>query len=345
MIIIEKKDLDLYRYSVAKIIFLRVYEEYTFLEDVKGSNCLLARKGQERFYISIFGKPTIDLGNFNLNSNILIYYQKPKFSRNRNKFNNGLVYELSDEFDEQYNIALNEAILFPNKFIKDNKQFDLFLEDIKINAFVVHDTSGKLYKYYSTRKVKENKYGINDGYVSFLNPSCFNDPFDCSYVLPNRKSVSNKFRVLCTIQDPKNILMWSYYGEDHKGYCFEYSKHEIVSELINLNIDGLCIMGRVQYADDRPYYTSPTKTFSYNNIKSIIESTFTKFKKWQHEEEYRFVIVSDSFSDENVATTLKVSIHNIFNGCKGDGMPVLDSNNELTTVRKLIADDENYKLI
>ena len=37
MIIIEKKDLDLYRYSVAKIIFLRVYEEYTFLEDVKGS--------------------------------------------------------------------------------------------------------------------------------------------------------------------------------------------------------------------------------------------------------------------------------------------------------------------
>lgn len=102
----------------------------------------MARKGQERFYISVFGKPTIDLGNFNLNSNILIYYQKPQFSRNRNKFNNGLVYELSDEFDEQYNIALNEAILFPNKFIKDNKQFDLFLEDIKINAFVVHDTSG-----------------------------------------------------------------------------------------------------------------------------------------------------------------------------------------------------------
>lgn len=42
MIIIEKKDLDLYRYSVAKIIFLKVYEEYSFLEDVKGSpfvNC------------------------------------------------------------------------------------------------------------------------------------------------------------------------------------------------------------------------------------------------------------------------------------------------------------------
>ena len=55
--------------------------------------------------------------------------------------------------------------------------------------------------------------------------------------------------------------------------------------------------------------------------------------------------MSDSFSDENVAITLKIPIHNIINGCKGDGMPVLDSNNELTPVKKLVVDDENYKLI
>lgn len=345
MIIIEKKNLDLYRYSVAKIIFLKTYEEYSFLEDIKGSNCLLVRKGQERFYISIFGKPNISLENFDPNISILIYYQTAQFEKNRNKFNKDLVYKLSDIFDDQYNIALNKAILFPDGFIRDNKRFDLFLDDIKVNAIVVHDTSGKLYKYYSNKKVKENKYAINDGHISFLDPSCFNDPFDCSYILPNRESVSNKFRVLCTIQDPKNILMWSYYGENHRGYCFEYSKHEIVSEIINLNIDGLCIMGKVQYKDNRPNYTCPTKTFSYSNIKSIIECTFTKFKKWQHEEEYRFVIVSNSFSDEKVATPLKISIHNIINGCKGDGMPVSNANNEQIPVKKLVIDDEKYKLI
>ena len=61
MLIIEKEDLDVYRYSVAKIVFLKVYQdEYRLIENIHDSNCFIVKSIDGRkLLISIFGQPNI----------------------------------------------------------------------------------------------------------------------------------------------------------------------------------------------------------------------------------------------------------------------------------------------
>ena len=138
--------------------------------------------------------------------------------------------------------------------------------------------------------------------------------------------------------------MWSYYGSDHAGFCFEYSKHDIIKTIINSNINGLCIIGKVNYSQKRPTYKSLSNKFSYTNIKFLIDCTFTKYFKWNHEEEYRFVIISENFNDNGDATKLNVQIKNILNGCKGSGITIKDSKNNILSYNKISMDNIDYKL-
>ena len=343
MFIIEKKDFDLYRYIVGKMVFLKEYkDEYKFIEDIKESNCFVAENYEkETIIISIFRQPNIKLKKRYSNLKLYVFYQKMQ----NFKDTQSVCMILKDSFNLNYNESLARAVLNPFEFLKINKEFDFLLDTIFINASIAHDTSGNLYKYYSKIKVKENKHKIKDGNISFLNPSTFNDPFDCTCELLNKTSISDKFRVLCTIQDEKNILMWSYYGSEHTGYCFEYSKHDIIAELIKLKINGLCIIGNVYYSNKRPDYRATTNTFTYSNLKFLIDCTFTKYKKWEHEEEFRFVLISDFFNDNGIATTLNVPIKKIINGCEGDGKNLRNSNKKLIKTVQLSKDKNEYKLL
>ena len=38
-----------------------------------------------------------------------------------------------------------------------------------------------------------------------------------------QKSVDESYRVGCLCSDNKNKLMWSHYGNGHKGFCIEYN--------------------------------------------------------------------------------------------------------------------------
>ncbi len=345
MIIIDESDLEAYRFVVAKIAFLKVYKEYKFIEDISKSNCFIAELESKRYVISILKKPVSTLNLAKINQQIIVYYQKAQFNRNREKNNSFEIKELNDDFDKEYDFSLNQAIMKPYIYIQNNIEYEILLNEVMGRTYVVRDTSGVLYKYYSEEKVKKNDFGVNDGDISFLNPNKFNDPFDCSCVLSNNKSVSDKFRVLCTIQDPKNILMWSYYASEHKGYCFEYKKHDIITAIINSNLNGLCIIGKIHYSDKRPNYSYSSDKFSYTNIKFLIECTFTKYEKWKHEDEFRFVLVSDSFKDNGIATKMNIPILNVFNGCKGDGVPISNSHQTQINVVKLTSDTVAYKLL
>lgn len=348
MIIIEKKDFELYRYLVAKIVFLKVYRnEYTYITNIPGSNCILVENNKKRqLIISLFKKPDVNLQKRGFNSSILIYYQKAAYGRYEKKENKRSINRmLSETFDLQYNSTLTFAVLNTNKFIIDHTEFDFLLDELIQISSIVYEKNDTLYKYYSNNKVQNNNYNVNDGTISFLNPKHFNDPFDCSCLLANQISISDKFRVFCTIQDERNILMWSYYGSEHKGYCFEYSKDNIIKTLLNSNINGLCIIGNIQYSDKRPNYKSPYNFLSYSNIKFLIDCTFTKYKKWEHEEEYRFVIISDYFNDDGNATCFNVKINNVFSGYQSSNPPIMDSKNNIIPVNQLQKDDLDYKLI
>ena len=342
MIIIEKKNLEKYRYAVGKIVFLEQYHfEYKLVQDIKTSNCMkvMVLNTNKTIIVSLFGQPTIDKKI--IDSPVLVFYQK-RFVHNSKRYDNEYrVFNKS--FENAYDESIGLALIEPMSFYKKNKIIDIDLLDIFDNAIIAQSTEKQLFKYYSTA-IQANKYGQLDGKISFMNPIEFNDPFDCNCVFKNGNSVSDFFRVFCSIESYESIPMWSYYGENHKGYCFEYSKVDITNELINTNLNILCIIGEVNYSSKRPDYCLPGNSLSYTNIKKYIDCTFTKYEEWKHEKEYRFVLISKAFSSANSAFQVSVPIINIYRGCNNDGAKLYNSSKTQLSTVTLKKDINNYSL-
>ena len=82
MRIIERKDLDTYRYIVGKIVFLNIYkEEYNIVEDIPHSNCFIAKKHDNSYIIiSLFKQPSISKKYQNYT--VLVFYEKKQKGNN-----------------------------------------------------------------------------------------------------------------------------------------------------------------------------------------------------------------------------------------------------------------------
>ncbi len=351
MLIIDKDDFDIYRYAVAKIVFLRLYaDEYSLIKNIPNSNCfILEQTSGEKILASLFREPEGPTEQFQ-NLQIIVFYQKRAYTlKNRTKnFEKDIQRKLFKEtFDNLFNSSISNVLIHPWQFINENQEHYKLLDELIINAKMFHDTSGSLYKYYSVDGVLKKPYGIIDGNLSFMNPCTFNDPFDCDCFTASNNNISNIFRVLCTIPCNDDILMWSYYGDNHKGYCFEYFKKDIIDKIINMPTHGICIIGKVDYKETRPNYKANVKTLSYSNLKFLIDCTFTKFKKWEHEQEYRFVIIDDTLPSEGElgkVLQINVPIINVFNGCKGDGKSITDKKGKSIQVTKLSKDPIDYSV-
>ena len=334
MIFIEKSDLDDYRYAVGKVVFLRVYNnEYRLIKDIKNSNCMIVEDFKmNKIIISLFRKPTI--GKKKREFTTLVYYQASTRINNKNQR------ILSVDFNNLYDKSIVLAILQPHDFIDRFSDNRSIIAELIENSFVAKDTSGTLFKYY-TPQIIGNAYKILDGKISFMHPSKFNDPFDCTCLFANGNTVTNNIRVFCSIQNEKDILMWSYYGENHTGYCFEYSKSDIIYALSQIH-NGICIMGKVDYTYKRPNYKLNSNNITFTSIKRIIECTFSKYKKWDHEDEYRFVLITNSTSD--IAFQIQIPIINVFEGCRSSGKTLTNSNGKTLKTKKLTDDPFKYKL-
>lgn len=88
-----------------------------------------------------------------------------------------------------------------------------------------------------------------------------------------------EFGVFCTTDLPLNYLMWSYYGDSHRGICIGYDTKKLLSTNFFL------MMKKVDYSDEIPLHklSGNAKGEHFNKI------FFTKSNIWEHEEEYRFL--------------------------------------------------------
>jgi len=271
---------------------------------------------------------------------------------------------LSEEFDKQFNEAVEVAFTDTSKFLeKIRKKYRNIVEYYFWQAKKkIYDDSIciKPHKYFYKDTVMENRYGVNDGYLSFSPPEYFNDPFDCNCLLSNNIDMRDKFRVLCLTHQYDNILMWSYYSQSHKGYCFQFSYNDLIDKIKKIKVSGLCIYGGVNYNKKRPPQKSKVNYFSFTDLKFYINATFTKYLEWRHEKEYRFVIISQNFIKENDESevkkadieekngkfvTIKADIKKIYEGCLGDGKSIYNSQNVILNTVRLSKDDVKYKLI
>ena len=297
----------------------------------------------------------------------MIFYQKTKYSTYCNKKNKSIIQKvemLSEEFDKQFNEAVEVAFTDTSKFLeKIRKKYRNIVEYYFWQAKKkIYDDSIciKPHKYFYKDTVMENRYGVNDGYLSFSPPEYFNDPFDCNCLLSNNIDMRDKFRVLCLTHQYDNILMWSYYSQSHKGYCFQFSYNDLIDKIKKIKVSGLCIYGGVNYNKKRPPQKSKVNYFSFTDLKFYINATFTKYLEWRHEKEYRFVIISQNFIKENDESevkkadieekngkfvTIKADIKKIYEGCLGDGKSIYNSQNVILNTVRLSKDDVKYKLI
>lgn len=159
--------------------------------------------------------------------------------------------------------------------------------------------------------------------LKFNNPSFFNDPFDCdinliSFELKNlssdvereikqlkskyeKHSISdqqlleaykfaqvnklNNASICCFSLNCKNTVMWSHYGDNHKGIAliFDQSLNDCFEDLESKRISFFPVS-----------YTQKSRTNYLENKKKAIQQLFaTKSADWKYESEYRLVTLKN----------------------------------------------------
>lgn len=319
MLIIEKENIlnYNYRYAIGKITFLEIYDtEFEFLKNFDHSNLILVKSKSDgaEIYISLFRKAEFVKEEYELPLNqeipIITYYESKSKEELSDK-----IKKLSNEFINLYQKNLEDAFNKPSDIINNLKEPQ---KNVLASLYMSPSTcSMKLYKYRSQASIEKNEYKVLNGCISFCPPSSFNDPFDCNIVFERNQDMSNIFKVLCLTESYENILMWSYYGDSHKGYCIEYESSCINEKISENQLNGVCIVGKVDYKNKRPKIKAPVSKFSYTDIKFYIDASFTKFKDWEHEKEYRYVVISDTSGDSSGYLELETTIAQIYQGVKG----------------------------
>lgn len=90
-----------------------------------------------------------------------------------------------------------------------------------------------------------------------------------------------------TTRKNDDILMWSHYGNSHKGFCIGFDRDKLFNFLYN-KYRSVGII-KVQYTNNYPIIKpSPDKNIILKNIFEI--QLGTKSKKWSYENEYRIII-------------------------------------------------------
>lgn len=110
------------------------------------------------------------------------------------------------------------------------------------------------------------------------------------------------YGIYCLTPDEKNLLMWSYYADSHRGFCIGYNaKYLVRCGLFSLG-------GEIAYANGFP----KMPLFLTKNDRPLIKLLFTKWEVWKHEKEYRFV---HNYKRGKVYTLPKQAITEVILGC------------------------------
>jgi len=161
---------------------------------------------------------------------------------------------------------------------------------------------------------------ISNDRIFFPSPDLFNDPFDtkCSFtktsviaqstdsqkiemdfpgddlnqtMIFTRKDMSidierfeqklKSFGILSLAQDPKNILMWSHYAENHKGLCIGFERNKS-NELGDNNKTR-----KVNYTKNYPSLNVKILMNEVDITNNLMRVLYTKSKLWDYEGEWR----------------------------------------------------------
>ncbi|WFB36807.1 DUF2971 domain-containing protein [Kiritimatiellota bacterium B12222] len=141
----------------------------------------------------------------------------------------------------------------------------------------------KLYKYYSLATKEHMAYAAQAIIKRELycgDPITFNDPFDCN-IATHLNPCLKKLGVACLSGDrADHVLMFSHYADRHKGIALVF---DIVEDA---TIGDSTFLGLGQWVDYVDHERLPDLA-SCHDCSRAREAVFTKWKKWEYENEYR----------------------------------------------------------
>lgn len=218
---------------------------------------------------------------------------------------------MSDEFDNPSLLIIDNV---PKEIIEETTVYFSAGETFAMAG--LFDDSLKCYqKYHIAAKVKShyypnlysfrpyNEYSLSDlinREITLVHPSTFNDPFDTlvmhwkdqlehrceekAHIAPYKKSFEY-YRIRSFSEDKgrnkayKNILMWSHYADNHRGFCIKYSFAESF-----VNVEDISLFFRpVIYKN-----SSENVNIDIDSINSDL-AYCTKDHSWKYENEVRLI--------------------------------------------------------
>lgn len=155
-----------------------------------------------------------------------------------------------------------------------------------------------IYKYYSINKY--SKLVLETGEIWAANPREFNDPFDSLVTLKfSKDEVTNLFKewaarkaICCFSRNFRNILMWSHYANNHKGFCIGIYHPEL--ENSGLLADVIYSKYFLDVNEDNFLKIDSEKGFNQDWDKILNH----KFLDWSYEEEIRLILELDNCSSK-----------------------------------------------
>ncbi len=120
--------------------------------------------------------------------------------------------------------------------------------------------------------------------------------------IEQQNRVFDKYRkelgVLCFSKNPKNILMWSHYANNHKGIVYEF-KDDLFRNTDSLTKNFNGNDHKVIYSNDRSYDLLSYTLTGEEKKAQFAKELLTKAKDWEYEEEYRMIDFAIFENDRN----------------------------------------------
>jgi hypothetical protein len=161
----------------------------------------------------------------------------------------------------------------------------------------------------------EDRSSIAEAFVE--NPEKWHE-----FINMSARKVINSNGICCFSKKEDNLLLWSHYGDSHKGVCLKFDILED-PELFYFPMN-------VKYDENYPTYNH------LKNSEQILDSLIlTKANAWSYEEEFR-VIKMNAFGGQKVA---KKSLIEIIFGCRCDQ----DFINKIISLTKAFEYNLTYK--
>lgn len=220
----------------------------------------------DQLFHALINRPytLLKLNELNQDSDFYYLYKHTRVDERQlvfNIFNNcQLKFSKPIDFNDPYDCHFENNINFKGLTRKNfNKEHNL-----KIRTDEWEETKEK-YKMTLTKLIKKNY--LNDIRNKYFTVACFNN-------------------------NPLNILMWSHYADNHKGFLIEFKFPK--KDLGRLPIP-------VEYTNEYPIVSLPYSYHAFNqNLDLQIENTrkifYTKSSDWNYENEYRLINIKDELA-------------------------------------------------